>query len=129
MYAFDQESGHTVWNERWRIFMLGVSLGVDLYMICEDQIFVVNVMVINLTWVFKLKYSSFRTTFALNVTLPSSTLKTDLIWVCHGGDLKFEFVFARYWNMRGVTSWHRVLKTNLLGLNNAILGLTMNIFW
>jgi hypothetical protein len=38
-------------------------------------------------------------------------------------------VFARYWNMRGVTSWHRVLKTNLLGLNNAILGLTMNIFW
>jgi len=76
--------------------MLGVSLGVDLYMICEDQIFVVNVMVIDLTWVFKLKYSSLRTTFALNVTFPSSTSKTDLIWVYHGGDLKFEFVFARY---------------------------------
>jgi hypothetical protein len=30
--------------------MSGISLRIDLYMTCEDQVFIANVMVINLTW-------------------------------------------------------------------------------
>jgi hypothetical protein len=49
MYAFTQESGHTIWRERWYTFTLGASLRADLYMTREDQVFVTNVVVIDLT--------------------------------------------------------------------------------
>jgi hypothetical protein len=49
MYALAWKSEHIVWKNWWYTFMLGVSLWADLYMICEDQIFVVNVVVVDLT--------------------------------------------------------------------------------
>jgi hypothetical protein len=49
MYALVQKSGHTVWKEWWYTFTLGISLQVDLYMTQEDQIFVVDVVVIDST--------------------------------------------------------------------------------
>jgi hypothetical protein len=48
MYAFTQESGHVVWREGWYAFMSKVSLQADLYMSWEDQVFVADVVVIDL---------------------------------------------------------------------------------
>jgi hypothetical protein len=45
MYALAQESGHTIWKEWWYAFTLGASLQTDLSLICNDQVFVVNVVV------------------------------------------------------------------------------------
>jgi len=45
-----QDSGHVVWKKKWYTFTLGASWQVDIYMIREDQIFVVDVVVTNLTW-------------------------------------------------------------------------------
>jgi hypothetical protein len=49
MYALVRESEHVVWREQWCTFTLGVSLRINVYMIREDQVFVVNVMVTDLT--------------------------------------------------------------------------------
>jgi hypothetical protein len=49
MYALIQNNGHTVWREWWYIFMSKFSLRIDFYMTQEDQVFVVNVVVIDLT--------------------------------------------------------------------------------
>jgi len=49
MYAFAQKNEHVVWKERRYAFMSKVSLQANLYMICEDQVFVVDVVVIDLT--------------------------------------------------------------------------------
>jgi lipid-A-disaccharide synthase-like uncharacterized protein len=49
MYALTQESGHAIWKEWWYALTLGDSLQVYLYMTREDQIFVVDVVVINMT--------------------------------------------------------------------------------
>jgi lipid-A-disaccharide synthase-like uncharacterized protein len=49
MYALTQESGHAIWKERWYALTLGDSLQVNLYMTREDQVFVVDVVVINMT--------------------------------------------------------------------------------
>jgi hypothetical protein len=49
MYAFARESGHAIWKERWYALALGVSLQIDLYMTREDQVFVANVVVTDLT--------------------------------------------------------------------------------
>jgi hypothetical protein len=50
MYALVWKSGHDVWREQWYAFTLEVSLQIDFYMIHEDQIFLVDVVVIDLTW-------------------------------------------------------------------------------
>jgi hypothetical protein len=50
MYDFDQESGHIVWREQWYALTLGISWWIDIYMIRNDQVFVANVVVIDLTW-------------------------------------------------------------------------------
>ncbi len=49
MYALAQKSGHVVWIEQWYIFMSKASLWTNLHMTREDQVFVANVVVINLT--------------------------------------------------------------------------------
>jgi len=49
MYAFIWKNGHTIWKERWSTLMSRASLWVDLYMTCEDQVFVANVTFINPT--------------------------------------------------------------------------------
>ncbi len=49
IYAFAQESGHTVWKEWWYVFTLGVSLWTNIYMICEDHISIVDVVGTNPT--------------------------------------------------------------------------------
>ncbi len=49
IYAFVQESGHTTWKEWWYALLLGISLQANFYMICENQVFVTNVVVIDLT--------------------------------------------------------------------------------
>jgi len=49
MYAFVQDNEHAIWKERWYAFMLGVLLQVDFYMTRKGHVFVVNVMVIDLT--------------------------------------------------------------------------------
>jgi hypothetical protein len=48
MYAFVQKSGHIVWKGCWYAFMLGVSLQVGFYMTWKDQVFIVDVVVIDL---------------------------------------------------------------------------------
>jgi hypothetical protein len=50
MYALTQENGHIVWKEWWYALTSGTSLQANLYMTHEDHVFVVNVMVTNLTW-------------------------------------------------------------------------------
>ncbi len=50
MYAFARKSGFTIWRKWWYAIMLEVSLQTNLYMIHEDYVFVVNVVVINPTW-------------------------------------------------------------------------------
>jgi len=47
MYALVQKSGHFVWRGRAYALMLGVSLLTNLYMICEDQVFVIDMVIIN----------------------------------------------------------------------------------
>jgi hypothetical protein len=49
MYALTQESEHPIWKKRWYALTLGVSLQANLYMTQEDQVFVFDVVVINLT--------------------------------------------------------------------------------
>jgi hypothetical protein len=49
MYAFIQESEHTIWKEWWYAFTLGVSLQAYLYMTRKDHIFIVDVVVIDPT--------------------------------------------------------------------------------
>jgi hypothetical protein len=49
MYALVQESGHTIWREQWHIFTSKVSLQTNLHMTREDWVFIVDVVVINLT--------------------------------------------------------------------------------
>ncbi len=48
MYALAQESGHDIWRERWYALTSGVSLRADLYMTRKDQVFIIDVPVINL---------------------------------------------------------------------------------
>jgi len=50
MNAFVKENGHIVWKKWWYAFTLRVSLQIDFYMTREDQVFVVDVVVIDLTW-------------------------------------------------------------------------------
>jgi len=50
MYALAWESEHDVWKKQWYILTLRASLGVDLYMTCENYIFVADVIVTNVTW-------------------------------------------------------------------------------
>jgi len=50
MYALAQENGHVIWREWWYALMSKVSLQPDFYMTLEDQVFVVDVVVTNLTW-------------------------------------------------------------------------------
>jgi len=45
MYALVKKSGHIVWKKWWYAFMSKVSLQTYLYMIHEDQVFVINVVV------------------------------------------------------------------------------------
>jgi len=49
MYALVRESGHVVWKKWWYALTSGVSL-LNLHMIQKDQVFVVNVVVIDLIW-------------------------------------------------------------------------------
>jgi hypothetical protein len=49
MYALVQESGHAVWREHWYAYMSRVSLRADLYMTRKDQVFVVDMVVIDST--------------------------------------------------------------------------------
>jgi hypothetical protein len=50
MYPFTQKSGHAVWRKRWYAFTSGVSLPTNLYMTQEDQVFIVDVVVIDQMW-------------------------------------------------------------------------------
>jgi hypothetical protein len=50
MYALIRENGHVVWKEWWYAFTSKVSLQADLYMTCEDHVFIVDVVVIDLMW-------------------------------------------------------------------------------
>jgi hypothetical protein len=50
MYAFIRKSEHIVLREWWYAFTSGVSLEVNVYMNCEDQVFVTNVVVTDVTW-------------------------------------------------------------------------------
>jgi hypothetical protein len=50
MYAFVRKSEHVVWKEGWYALTLRVSLQANFYMTQEDQVFVFNVMVIDLMW-------------------------------------------------------------------------------
>ncbi len=50
MYARAQKNGHDVWKEWWYTFTSKVSFQVNLYIVREDQVFVANVVVIDLTW-------------------------------------------------------------------------------
>jgi hypothetical protein len=49
MYALTQKSGHGVWKDQWYIVMSRVSLQTNLYMSREDQVFVADVAITNLT--------------------------------------------------------------------------------
>jgi hypothetical protein len=50
MYALARENGHAIWREWWYALMSKVSLQADFYMTLEDQVFVVDVVITNLTW-------------------------------------------------------------------------------
>jgi len=50
MYALAKKSGHVLWKEQWYALTLGVSLGANFYMIRKDQLFVIHVVVIDMTW-------------------------------------------------------------------------------
>jgi hypothetical protein len=50
MYVFAQENGHTIWKKQWYALTLGISLWTYFYMTWEDHVFVVDVVVIDLTW-------------------------------------------------------------------------------
>jgi hypothetical protein len=49
MYAFARENEHIIWKEQWYTLTSKVSLWVDIYMAQEDQVFVVDVVVIDST--------------------------------------------------------------------------------
>jgi hypothetical protein len=48
MYALIRKNAHVVWREWWCALMLGISLQVNLYMIRNNQVFIVDVVVTNL---------------------------------------------------------------------------------
>jgi hypothetical protein len=50
MYVFALESGHVVSKEQWYAFMLRVLLQTDLYMTWENQVFIIDVVVIDPSW-------------------------------------------------------------------------------
>jgi hypothetical protein len=50
MYVFAWESGHSIWKERWYAFTSKVSLWTNIYMTQKDQVFVVDVVIINPMW-------------------------------------------------------------------------------
>jgi len=49
MYALARENGHNVWREWWYTFTSKVLLRVDLHMTRDNQVFVVDVVVTDLT--------------------------------------------------------------------------------
>jgi hypothetical protein len=49
MYAFTRKSGHNVWKEQWYAFASRVLSRADFYLTHEDQVFVTNVVVMDLT--------------------------------------------------------------------------------
>jgi hypothetical protein len=49
MYALARENGHDVWKQQWYALMSRVLLQTNIYMICEDQVFVADVVVIDQT--------------------------------------------------------------------------------
>jgi hypothetical protein len=49
MYAFVRKNGHVVWKKWWYAFTLRISLQFNLYMTRGNQVFVVDVVDINLT--------------------------------------------------------------------------------
>jgi hypothetical protein len=50
MYAFVRKSEHVVWKEHWYALTSRVSLQANLYMTWKDQVFVLNVVVIEPMW-------------------------------------------------------------------------------
>jgi hypothetical protein len=50
MYALAWEGGDVVWRDWWYVLVSGISLRIDLYMTWKDQVFIADVMVIDLTW-------------------------------------------------------------------------------
>jgi hypothetical protein len=49
MYALAWENGHIIWKEWWYAITSRVLLQVNLHMTREDQVFVVDVVVTDLT--------------------------------------------------------------------------------
>jgi hypothetical protein len=49
MYTLVRKNGHDVWREWWYALTSKVSLQINMYMNCEDQVFVANVVVTDLT--------------------------------------------------------------------------------
>jgi hypothetical protein len=49
MYVFILKNGHVEWKEWWYTLTLRVSLSTNLYMTQEDQVFIIDVVIINLT--------------------------------------------------------------------------------
>ncbi len=49
MYALVKKKGHIVWKERWYALMSRISLQANLYMTQENQVFIVDVVVIDPT--------------------------------------------------------------------------------
>jgi hypothetical protein len=50
MYVFIRKSGHVVWKEWWYTLTSRVSLWTNLYITQEDQVFIADVVVIDLMW-------------------------------------------------------------------------------
>jgi hypothetical protein len=48
MYALVRKNGHVVQKKQWYALMLRVSLQTNLYMTQKDQVFVANVVIIDL---------------------------------------------------------------------------------
>jgi hypothetical protein len=49
-YVLARKNGHIVRREQWYALMSKISLSVNIYMTCEDWVFVANVMIIDPTW-------------------------------------------------------------------------------
>jgi hypothetical protein len=49
MYALAIKNGHIVWKEQWYALMLRISLQANIYMIRKNQVFIVDVVVIDST--------------------------------------------------------------------------------
>jgi hypothetical protein len=50
MCAFAQKNGHVIWGQQWCSLTWRISLWTDFYMTQEDHVFIVDVVVTNLTW-------------------------------------------------------------------------------